>query len=622
MIADVVFDLPLDRSFSYRVPPDLPSRITVGQRVRAPLQRRPRVGVVVALRDGIGDSLESLLDLVDPVGLLSPVLVELTRRVANESLSSWGSACAAFLPPPTPGRQSFQAPPVSRGNPPSENPMSPILLSGGDREEVLLTRLQSEARQAGILLVTPEIEDAEAWAGRLDTALGSTPLRLHSGRPEGERYASWIQLALGDARVAVTTRAGLLAPIPAPAWVVVVDEHDPAHKSPATPRLHARDVAEWRASAEGHRLVLTSATPSVESWWRSEDGQFQLVDGRPAPWPEVRVVDLRGNDPIEPISRSLREAVGEALAAGGQGLLLAMRLGYAPALTCGECGFSPRCPDCRISLTFRRQSRQLCCHLCRRQERARALCPRCRGRTLTASGWGTERIEEAARAAFPGVPVVRYDGESARGAQGRTLRRLISRGEARLVVGTRSALRLFPRDALGAVGVISPDTLLHLPDFRAAERTFQLLWEAAERAGARAGRLVVQTHHPDHYALTATAHQDRMAFYQTELKFRAELAYPPFSRLIRIVIRGAGETQAAALTERIRHDLAGAGAPGLTVYGPTPLRPAARSGRWQLIVKGERELPARLLPALRPLLIRRGARGMTAEVDVDPIELR
>ena len=619
MIADVVFDLPLDHPFSYRVPPDLSPRIRVGQRVCAPLQRRPRLGLVVALRQEINESLEAILELADPVAFLSPTLVELTRKMARESLSSWGSACAALLPPSKPRRLSIEAL-VSNEHPVPRKPELPTLLIGGDREERLVDLLRSEGREPRFLLITPEIEDAETWTRRLETALGWSPLCLHSGRPEGERYRSWIQLAGGHARAAVTTRVGLFAPTPVPATVALVDEHDPAHKSLASPRLHARDVAEWRARTEGHRLLLTSTTPSVESWWRAEDGQLQLVEGSPASWPEVRVVDLRGNDPVEPISRPLRQAIGEALAQGGQVLLLAMRLGYAPVLTCRECGFSPRCSDCRISLTFLRQRRLLRCHLCRRQERPPALCPRCRGRGLTAQGWGTERIEEAARAAFPNVPMVRYDGESARGAPGVTLRRLITRGEAHLVVGTRSALRLFPRGSLGAVGVISPDPLLHLPDFRAAERAFQLLWETAERVGVREGRLIIQTHHPDHYVIGALAHQDRATFYRNELKFRAELGYPPFSRLTRIVVRGREGLRAEAVTKQINQDLLSLGTADLTIYGPTPLGLAIRSRKWQLVVKGDRDLPTRLRPALRPFLERR-SRGVTVEVDVDPMEL-
>jgi primosomal protein N' (replication factor Y) len=620
MIADVVFDLPLDHPFSYRVPPDLSPRIRVGQRVRAPLQRRPRLGVVVALRKGVNDALEPILEPADPVVLLSPTLVELARRMASESLASWGSVCAALLPPPRPHHLSIKAVPGAKGNPSRPQPDPPILLIGGDREERLLDLLRGETHQPGFLLVAPEIEDAEAWARRLETALGWSPLRLHSGRPDGERYASWIRLAVGQDLAAVTTRAGLFAPTPAPVTLALVDEHDPAYKSPASPRLHARDVAEWRASVEGRRLLLTSATPSVESWWRAEDGQLQLVEGSPASWPEVRVVDLRENAPAGPFSDLLGATIGEALAQGGQVLLLAMRLGYAPVLICGECGFSPRCSNCRIGLAFRRQIRQLRCHLCRQEVRAPALCPRCRGRALTARGWGTERMEEAARAAFPRVPVVRYDGESARGVQGRTLGRLITRGEFRIVVGTRSALRLFPQGALGAVGVVSPDPLLHLPDFRAAERTFQLLWEAAERVGVRGGRLIVQTHYPDHYAITAVARQDRTTFYQNELKFRGELGYPPFSRLTRIVVRGKEKTRVEALAERISHDLVGLGASGLTIYGPMPLGLAARSRRWQLLVKGDRELPARLRPTLQPYLERRGSGGVTVEVDMDPME--
>lgn len=622
MIADVVFDLPLDHPFSYRVPPDLSSRIKVGLRVLAPLQKRPRLGVVVALRTETDDALEPILEPADPVALLSPTLVLLARRVASESLASWGSACAALLPP---GRQPPPSIEVTQGPTPRSSlprPELPILLIGGDREERLLDLLRSESHR-GFLLVAPEIEDAEAWSRRLEKGLGLTPLRLHSGRPDRERYASWIRLAAGQERAAVTTRAGLFAPIPVPSTLAIVDEHDLAHKSPAVPRLNCRDVTEWRAAAEGHRLLLTSATPSVESWWRAEDGQFRLVEGVPAAWPEVSVVDQREHAPTEPFSRPLREAIGEALARNGQVLLLSMRLGYASVLACEECGFSPRCPDCRIGLTFRRQNRELRCHLCRRQDRAPALCPRCHGRNLTARGWGTERLEEAARVAFPGVPMARYDGESARGARGAHLQGLITQGEVRLVVGTRSALRLFPVGALGAVGVVNPDPLLHLPDFRAAERTFQLLWEAAERVGARRGRLIVQTHHPDHYAVNALVHQDRSSFYRNELKFRAELSYPPFSRLTRIVVRGKEGAGARALAEQISGDLAGVA--DLTIYGPSPSGPSPlgslRSRSWQLLAKGDRELPARLRPLLQPYLMRRGAGGVTVDVDVDPLEL-
>jgi len=228
-------------------------------------------------------------------------------------------------------------------------------------------------------------------------------------------------------------------------------------------------------------------------------------------------------------------------------------------------------------------------------------------------------MEEAAKAAFPRVPLARYDGESARGVQGRTLRRLIASGKVPLVVGTRSALKLFAGGALGAVAAVDPDPLLHLPDFRAAERTFQVLWEAAERVGG-GGRLIVQTHHPDHYVFSALAHQDLATFYRNELKLRAELAYPPFSRLARIVVHGRERARIEALAERISLDLAGLATAGLTIYGPARLNPARGSHRRQLVVKGDRELPVRLGRALRPLLERRGSGGARVDVDVDPTE--
>jgi primosomal protein N' (replication factor Y) len=603
MIADVVFDAPVAHPFRYRVPPDVV--VCPGQRVRAPLGRQARVGLAVAVREGEDPALKPLLGVAETGPVLSPAQLALTRWIAQESLSSWGSAAAALLPPLAPGEESPAVPPPETAG----QGERPRLFSGADRERRLLARLVEEGEERGLLLLAPGIEDAAAWAGRLAASLGRPVARLDSGAPERARREAWTALARGACRVAVGTRGALLAPVPAPATLALLEEGDPAHKPPGPPRIHSREVVLERARREGSRLYLTGGPPSVETWWRRESGEVAHEESPPAPWPPVSVVDVRGALRAHPLSPPLRRAMRETLAAGGRVLLLVTRIGSAMA--CGECGTALRCAECGIAMAYSRARRQVTCRLCRRSEPAPETCPACRGRQLQPLGWGTERVEQAVRAAFPGQRVARQDAESPGGGRGTA-----GAPAARLLVGTRGALKTFRPAGPSLVGFVTPDPVLRLADFRAAERAFALLWAAAERVGD-GGRVIVQTQHPGHYAVRAAAHGEPAAFYKAELAFRAELGYPPFRRLCLLTVAGRGG--AGPLARELERELRALGE--LTVYPAAPLGRSLQAPRWQVVVKGGQDLPMRLAPLLASPGARRPRGRAIIEAEMDPIDL-
>ncbi|MGH7356399.1 MAG: hypothetical protein ACRELS_17715, partial [Candidatus Rokuibacteriota bacterium] len=413
----------------------------------------------------------------------------------------------------------------------------------------------------------------------------------------------------------------LLAPLATPATLALVDEHEPAHKPPGAPRLHSRDIVLARGARERGAVVLTSATPSVETWWRADNGHEDrdAHSGRvgrvardiaaPGPWPSVTLADTRGILRREPLTPALARAVREALARGRRVLLVVGRL--TSALACDECGEIFRCPECALALAWSRAGRRLDCRLCGRSLPPPETCPTCRGRRLSPFGWGAERVEHAVRRRFPRARIARWEGD---GARRRTRRTPPASADADIVIGTRAALRLFGPGALGCAGFVTPDQLLRLPDFRAGERLLEVLWAAAERIGAN-GTLVIQSQNTGHYAFDAVARQDLSAFYRREIPLRAELGYPPFRRLALLTVDAAhaGGAGARALADEVGAALRAS--PALTVY---PALTDRRGRRARLVVKGGEDLPRVLGAALEEFRAPR-PRGII-EVEVDPVE--
>jgi len=598
MLAEVVFDLPVGRPFTYAIPAHL--AVAPGQRVLAPLGSAVRPGVVVALVEGEARGVKPLTAALEPRPILGQAQLDLVRWIAAESCSSLGSTCAALLPPAVPTEAMAAAP---------EGPLDPAelpeLFVGPDR--LAQVRLEVDRHPGGVLVLTADIGAAAEWAA---SGAGSLPAaRLDSGASARERWQAWNALAAGGCRVAVGTRSALLAPIPHPAMLVLLDEHDPAHKPPGAPRIHSRDVVLRRLTLEGGRLLLPSATPSVEMWWRADSGSARLHPADPANWPAVSVADTRGLLRREPLTPGLTRATHDALAQGRRVCLLVSRL--TSTLACEDCGAVPRCPECGLALAFSRIDKSLSCRQCARRDPALDTCRACGGRRLSPFGWGAERVEHALHRRFPRARIARYDPDAMRGTRLEAQRRRAA--DADIVIGTRGALRLFAPASLGLAGFVTPDQLFRVADFRASERAFALMWAAAERVRPD-GQVVIQSQHPDHYAIRAVTSQDRAEFYKHELRFRAELGYPPFRRLCRVTVRARQESVASALAGACGRRLSAA---GLTAY------PAARDPRglaWRIVVKGRADLPVRVTQALPDRASPRSSARGIIEVEMDPVD--
>jgi primosomal protein N' (replication factor Y) len=601
-IADVAFDAPVRHSFSYRVPDGWTLR--PGQRARAPLRGAARVGMVVAVREGGGEGLKPLARLVDAEPVLSKAQLDLVNWIAAQSLSSVGSTCAALLPPPV-GVDAAAA--AARAAVVAERPAAskPELLIGAGREKRVLERL--EASKGTALVIAADVETVARWAQRL--AKIDRAVRLDSGVADDERGAAWRALRDGSARLAAGTRSALLAPLPPPAALVLIDEHEAAHKPPGAPRMHSREVAFERAAREPLALLLTSATPSVEAWWRADSGLIDMPPREPGPWPTVSVADTRGILRREPLTPPLARAIRETLAAKRRVFLVVSRL--TSSLACDECGAVVRCPECAIAFAYSRAAARLVCRVCGASHPLPDTCAACHGRRLTPFGWGAERVEHAVRRRFPDARIARWDPDSARGAKGEAQR--AAAAAADVVIGTRGALRLFGPAALGLAALVAPDQLLRAPDFRAGERTLAIAWAAAERVAAD-GAVIIQSQTPGHYAFEAVARQSLNEFYGQELKFRAELGYPPFRRLAVVTARAGVPDETRRLGEAVGAALRGK--KGLTVYPPI----ADRSDRIRRIVtKGGADLPALLDDALREFKAPSAGRGII-DIEVDPVE--
>ncbi|MBI4461794.1 MAG: primosomal protein N' [Acidobacteria bacterium] len=485
------------------------------------------------------------------------------------------------------------------------------------------------------LLLVPEIALTPAVAALFQARFGDQVAVLHSGLSAGERTVAWWRLRRGEAHIAVGTRSAVFAPVANLGLVIVDEEQDSSYKQEETPRYHGRDVAVVRAKLEGALAVLGTATPALESSYQARSGNYQWVRleqrvaGRPLA--TVEVVDMRQEfqETKTPalFSRRLREGIESTLASGGQVLVLLNRRGYAALLLCRKCGATVQCPNCSISLTYHRARRRLVCHYCGSARPVPARCPRCQSEHLYFVGEGTERVEEELRKCFPAARVGRLDRDAARRrrAHERILRQF-ARGGLDILTGTQMIAKGhdFPRVTL--VGVVSADGILGLPDFRAGERTFQLLTQVAGRAGRGElpGRVIVQSYYPDHYAIQFGARQDYDGFYEQELRFRRLLHYPPFTALANVVVRERRLEVALQYARWLEKILAPESAPAVRVLGPAPA-PLARlraDYRFQFLLKSSdrRALQRRLRSVLEAVRTKKVPPGAVV-VDVDPLTL-
>ena len=518
----------------------------------------------------------------------------------------------------------------------AERRFAPFLLTGitgSGKTEVYLQAAEAalDAGRGAILLV-PEIALVPALARAVERRFGPRLAILHSNLASAERHQEWERIRRGEARVVLGPRSALFAPVADLGLVVVDEEQDAAYKQESTPRYHARDLALVRARRSSAIAVLVSATPSLESRWNVERGRLAPLTlhqrAGHGSLPEGVLVDLREagmrRRPGEVhFSATLRDELARTLAAGEQAIVLRNRRGYAPLLLCRACGEDFRCEDCGLPRTYHRRDDHLLCHHCGSRRPVPRSCPACGEEALEAMGAGTERVEEELGTLFPGVPVAVLDRDSVRRAGGAAaVLARFSRGEARILVGTQMVAKghHFPQVALAAV--LSADTYLGFPDFRAVERTYNMLVQLAGRAGRgdRPGRMVIQTFQPDHYAVRAALGNDDAAFADEEMRFRRVFHYPPYTRMVQLLVRDRDPRKAAAAAaaagELLRaHPLA----VGVRIAGPAPAPFERLQGRWrwQLLLRSADR--RRLHELVRRTVLERPPADLT--VDVDPQQL-
>ncbi len=523
----------------------------------------------------------------------------------------------------------------------------PILLHGvtaSGKTEVYMRAIEAAlARGRSAIVLVPEIALTPQLAGGFRERFGRAVALLHSRLSAGERYDEWRRAERGDARIVVGARSAVFAPVGNLGLVVVDEEHENSYKQEESPRYHAREVACERARVAGCPCVLGSATPSVESFYRARAGEYDYIAlttrVEMRPMPAMDIVDMReelahGNRSI--FSRALARAIRERLARREQVILFLNRRGHSTFVLCRECGHAMRCPECDVALTYHAEEGTLRCHYCNHEEALPDTCPKCGSSYIKYFGAGTEKIEREVMRAFPQARVVRMDLDTTRTKRAHeTIVSKFRGGEHDILVGTQMVAKGhdFPRVTL--VGVVSADTCLNLPDFKAGERTFQLMTQVAGRAGRgdRPGLVIIQTYAPDHYAVQHARDHDYVGFYEEEIRARQDLLYPPFVHLVLLVVSGedpgAVERYAASLGASLRvaarsldpppHP-APSGAAGVRVLGPSPcaMKRVRRLYRWQILLKGH------------PLesadeAVRRGLdtcpappRGIVVQVDVDP----
>jgi primosomal protein N' (replication factor Y) len=508
-------------------------------------------------------------------------------------------------------------------------------VTGSGKTEVYLNAIDAAlARGRGALLLVPEIALTPAVAGQFHHRFGERVAILHSAFNDAQRAQEWRRIRAGQAMVVVATRSGVFAPVRNLGLIVVDEEHDQSYKQQDTPRYHGRDVAIVRARDAGAVIVLGSATPSLETRYNAESGKYtrlslpERIEQRPMP--EVTVIDMR-QEFLETrkqatFSRALTGAVTKRLEDKEQTMLLLNRRGFSSFVACRACGERLQCANCSVTLTYHRRDKRMLCHYCNYAERVPDGCPKCASEYLQFIGLGSERVEEELHQTFPRARVARLDRDTVGGKRDyETILTGFREREFDILAGTQMIAKGHDIPNVTLVGIVNADIGLSLPDFRAAERTFQLLTQAAGRAGRgeTPGIVFIQTVNPDHYAIRCAAAQDYEQFYKKEIEFRRLMHYPPFGALASIIIRARQEEEAIARSAALGRLLM-PNPEGAQVLGPAPapVSKLKNEFRYQMLIKtSSRKRLNDVLGELRRFAAAENWNPVSLAIDVDPVTL-
>jgi primosomal protein N' (replication factor Y) (superfamily II helicase) len=673
MYVNVALPVPLMQTFTYAVPSSLAQQAQPGTRALVPFRHRERIGLIMEQTEtppNITGRVKTLSELCDKSPLCDDIMLELLQWISRYYMAPIGEVCRAALPSAFFRRaalarksriglahmtdvETLDSVPIvftaaqQQAIDHSQRLLGECLfhttllhgVTGSGKTEVYLATMEAAIKQGRqALFMLPEIGLTPQLLARVTAHFPDRVALYHSGLTEAQRVEQWLRLHTGAADICCGTRSAIFAPLHNLGCIIVDEEHDGAYKQEESPRYHARDVAVVRAKLSGALALLGSATPSLETYHNVERKKYHYLSlpDRPTggPLPEVMLVDMRkeptSNDASGLFSRPLLQALDANLQAGEQTILFLNRRGFSQLLLCRDCGAIFRCPDCDIALTLHRRVAELRCHYCEFSIPRPTTCRECGATHLKAMGSGTERIEDALLEHFPQVSIARFDRDTttARGARQQLLRDMHS-GKTEILIGTQMITKGHDFPGVTLVGIMQADLSLYLPDFRASERTFQLLTQVAGRAGRRnkPGRVIVQTFTPEHYSLLAAQSHNYMTFVAKEETHRRELGYPPYGKLINVRCTSNSESKAASFAQGLRDALSRVTVGGtldVSIVGPAPAPRAKLAGRhrWQLLLKMKNAADMRKVSeAIATHTTNQTESGVQVAVDVDPLHL-
>ena len=644
LYAEVALSLGVRKCFTYAVPNDLLQEAKVGKRVIVQLRSRQRVGVIMHLTSHCSlKSVKEIISIIDQLPILSREMLRLLEWVASYYVAPLGTVVQAAvlhglgdvgahdakaskrqtrrtrrpmdivssLPAglwsgPNGGEGALELSPGQRDalkkitEAIDSRDTKPILLhgvTGSGKTEVFL-RATEHVLQCGkrALILVPEISLTPALLALFSRRFGDKAGVFHSKLTPAQRRDQWERAYRGAVDVVIGVRSAIFAPIKRLGLIVVDEEHEATYKQDRAPFFNARDVAVVAGSIFKCPVVLCGATPSVGTFYNSSKGKYRYiflskrVDLRPMA--DVEVIDMR-KETLEGssiLTKTAQDAMEKALADGDQVLLFINRRGFAPFLTCKRCGYVFRCEHCDITLTYHSATGSLVCHLCGRRRPVPTRCDACQSEEIEFIGFGTEKVEKEAMRLFPGANVLRMDSDaiSTRRMYDRALASITS-GEVDIIVGTQIVAKGHNFPHLRLAIVVLADTILNLPDFRAAERTFQLLTQVSGRPGrqGKQGKVLLQTYSPDHYSIKAAAAQDYLVFFNQEIEFRRKLGLPPVTRLASLIVSGRDAEKARSTAERLGEILREGRVDDIHVLGPAeaPIAKLKDRYRFQTFVR-------------------------------------
>lgn len=639
---ELAFNLPVRKLFTYSLPDDMMA--PPGVRVSAPFGARLLTGMVIADRAAPPPGVTEIRDVkrvIDSRPLFNERVLSTARWMSRIYMCSLGEALSAMLPA---GRRETETDEAFLDEEPrsyeladQQNDAIRMIrekgsgsfylfgVTGSGKTDVFLTVARDVvARGRGVIYLVPEISLTHQVV-RVFRAIFKVRLAiLHSSLTPSQRLKEWTRVMDGEVDVVIGARSAVFAPFPRLGLIVIDEEHEGSYKSGTTPRYHARQVAMFRTAQEEAILLLGSATPSLEAWHHMAEGTLtsvrlpeRLSGGS---MPEVEIVDMRHSN--GPLSTTLIDAIGRARAEGRQSILFLNRRGFSYLFHCRSCGYEMSCPHCSVAMTYHKERGRMICHYCGTSAVPLSVCPQCGSLDVGYSGYGTEGIEEELARHFPNMVVRRIDTDTMK--KKKALRQALADfrdGKTHVLIGTQMVAKGLNFPGVKLVGIVNADTGFQMPDFRAAERTFSLLVQVSGRAGRSLpdGKVLIQTFRPGAAAIMMAKEGRLEQFYSLELDMRRQLGFPPFSRLIRLVLRGKSRDKAmeacASLSKALAAPMAGLG----EVLGPAecPLARISGNYRYHVLVRATRfsEAHARVAAVIESF---KAPSGVHLEIDVDP----